>query len=76
MELYPRRYHVSFILLNTYLCRMPSICIHNEAKILVEGLLVREPSNRLTVQAALEARWIVVNSKELLHDYNERIKNF
>ncbi|PAV22156.1 kinase [Pyrrhoderma noxium] len=47
-----------------------------EAKILVEGLLVREPSKRLTVQAALEARWIVINSKELLHDYNERIKNF
>ncbi|OCB87851.1 kinase-like protein [Sanghuangporus baumii] len=46
-----------------------------DAKNLTEGLLVRDHTRRMTIQDALRSEWITRDLDDLLHDYNERLRN-
>ncbi|KAL5519218.1 hypothetical protein ACEPAH_901 [Sanghuangporus vaninii] len=46
-----------------------------DAKSLTEGLLVRDHTRRTTIQDALRSEWITRDLDDLLHDYNERLRN-
>ncbi|KAL5495005.1 hypothetical protein ACEPAI_467 [Sanghuangporus weigelae] len=46
-----------------------------DAKNLTEGLLVRDHTRRMTIQDALRSEWITRDLDDLVHDYNERLRN-
>ncbi len=45
-----------------------------QQKLLLDGLLVRDPRRRLTVKEALKSEWIVSDAAELLQAYKLRLQ--